>query len=136
MRKTYLQLIFLICEPILLLLLIPLALIARFFPKQIDVGIGPLPLISAKYHKKVFQKCGYSAESYVSRVWFITEEFDIRFDKSVLNKIPIIGLKINILRMFIWSIFRYRCLFIYFQGASLEFLGLHFYGVLSLFYFH
>ncbi len=123
MRKIFFKLILLVAEPFLLFFLLVIAFSARFIPKKIDVGLGPLPLINAKYHKKVFEKCGYSAETYVHEVWFITEDFDMRFDKSWMARIPVIGAKANIVKMFIWSIFRYRCLLIYFQGASLGMLG-------------
>lgn len=106
-------------EPFVAILLIICAIIARFSKKPIDIGLGPLPLINNIYHKKVFIDCGYSAETFVNQIWHITSDFDVRSDLHPLAKIPFIGKRINTLRFIIWSLFRYKCMVIYFNGGPL-----------------
>lgn len=106
-------------EPLFILLLGALAIAARFTKKKVDIGLGPLPLINNLYHKKVFERSGYSAETFVNQVWHITSQFDLRCDQSFLNKIPVVGARINTICIFAWCIFRYRCLLIYFNGGPL-----------------
>jgi len=109
----------LILEPFIAIILLICAVFSRFTPKKIDIGLGPLPLINNIYHKKVFEKCGFTAETFVNQVWHITSKFDVRADTHFLTKIPIIGIRLNTLRFVIWSFFRYRCLVIYFNGGPL-----------------
>ncbi len=96
-----------------------LCLVARFKGKKLDVGIGPEPIVSHEYQKKALQNYGYTAETYVNSVYFITQEFDIRADLYV----PKIGRKIfsKLLSYFLFTfvIFRYRCIYIYFNGGPL-----------------
>lgn len=106
-------------EVIGIALLLICAVAARSVPKKIDIGLGPLPLINNIYHKKVFQKYGYTAETFVNQIWHITSDFDVRSDQFPLEKIPKIGRKLNIIPFTIWVLFRYRCLLIYFNGGSL-----------------
>lgn len=92
---------------------------ARFIPRKFDVGIGPQPIISHVHHKKALEKKGYSVETFVNSVYFISEDFDVRTDlwfssswmKTLL--LPVVG--------FIWTAFRYRTVYLYFHGG---FLGL------------
>ena len=116
------KLILIIFEPLVAVLLMSAALLARFMPKKIDVGLGPLPLINNVYHKKVIEKCGYSAETFVMKVWHITDAFDVRWDKSPLQKIPVLGKRINAVRVLVWMLFRYRSVLIYFNG-TMGFMG-------------
>lgn len=119
----------LIFEFFTLAFLILAAFIARHLKKPIDVGLGPEPLINNIYHKKALQKYGYTAETFVIQVYFITNNFDVRGDK-MFQDINIIGNLImqffNIDRFFILqiyiylrSIFRYKILYIYFNGGPL-----------------
>ena len=119
MRRDILRILSYLAEPVIIIALIPFALVARFVPKKIDIGLGPLPLINNIYHKKVFESCGYSAETFVHHVWHITSDFDIRADQHPLNKVPKIGYRLNMLRFAISTLFRYRCIVMYFNGGIL-----------------
>jgi hypothetical protein len=87
--------------------------------KLIDVGIGPQPLINNVYHKKAVNLAGYSAETFVENVYFITSEFDYRGDQSFFSKYSFLKKYANI-PLFIRAIFRYKCLYIYFTGGPLR----------------
>jgi glycosyltransferase involved in cell wall biosynthesis len=85
--------------------------------KPIDVGLGPEPLINNVYHKKALESAGYSAQTFVNQVYFITNDFDIRAD--LILKRPF-----RLLRnyyLYILSIMRYKSLYIYFNGGPLGF---------------
>ncbi len=125
---------------ILALLLAPLlffiAFLCRFCKKSRDVGLGPEPLINNVYHKKALELCGYSAETFVSEVYFITDQFDIRADKLFPANLLLrtLGARwssryIYLLRyvyLFVLALRRYRCLYIYFNGGPLGLLGARF----------
>jgi len=104
----YLQILFL---PFLILL----SLISRSIKKTVDIGLGPHPLINNIYHKRALLAYGYKAETFVQEVYFITEDFDIRGDKWLNGKLRFF----LSYALFIWSIFRYKCLYLYFNGGSL-----------------
>jgi len=102
--------------PIFLLI----ALLARFIPKRIDVGLGPEPIISHVYHKQAFQQYGYSAETFALSVFYITSEFDIRADQLLPRRFPG-GKYVGYLYLMAMSLLRYRCLYFYFNGGVLGF---------------
>ena len=52
-------------------LVIIFALISRFCKRGIDIGLGPEPIISYIFHKKALLAQGYSAETYVNKVYHI-----------------------------------------------------------------
>src|SRR4030066_113282 len=61
------------------LLIIPcfvISYLSRYSNRKIDVGLGPEPLISNVYHKKALIQNGYSAETFVSGVYFTPEGID------------------------------------------------------------
>jgi len=100
------------------LMLVPLAimcLVSRFFRNKVDIGIGPEPIISHKYQKKALKTYGYSVETYVNSVYFVTNEFDIRGDLYL----PKYGALLLPYLLFVRAIFRYKCIYIYFNGGSL-----------------
>jgi len=104
-------------EMILLFPLVLLSISSRWSRRPVDIGLGPEPLINNVYHKKALRTKGYEAQTFVNDVYYITKDFDIRAD--LLFKWPF-----GILRayyLFILSIFRYRCLYIYFSGGPLGF---------------
>lgn len=100
--------------PVLLLC----AWLSRFASKKFDVGLGPEPLINNVYHKRALNAYGYSAQTFVSAVYFITGEFDVRADQ-IFGKVPkVLNFTLSYY-LFLLSIFRYRCLYIYFNGGPL-----------------
>jgi len=97
--------------------LLIVSIVARFSKKSFEIGLGPEPLINNVYHKKALGKAGFSAQTFVNQVYCITDEFDIRAD--LILKRPF-----RILRnyyLYLLAIFRYRCLYIYFNGGPLGF---------------
>ena len=100
-----------------------ICIISRFLKKGrgIDVGLGPLPLINNVYHKTALNKAGFSAETFVRKTFFITNDFDFNLIKWRDNKL----LKpLTPYYLFLRALFRYRVLFIYFNGGPLYSLKL------------
>ena len=95
--------------------LIFICFIARLVKKTIDVGIGPEPLINNIYHKKALTDVGFTVETFVSSVYFITDKFDIRADIIL----PGLFRAFRGYYLFLLSIFRYKCIYIYFTGGAL-----------------
>src|SRR5687768_14912265 len=91
------------------------ALVARAVPRRFDVGLGPQPLINNIYHKRALALAGYSAETFVSHVWHITADFDVRFDTTVLGRSGQLRRLVLAPWIFAWSAARYRCLVVYFD---------------------
>ena len=57
-----------------ILMVIPcvcICIISRYVKKDIDVGLGPMPLINNVYHKTALIEAGFSAETFVNNTWFI-----------------------------------------------------------------
>jgi hypothetical protein len=75
-----------IIEVILMPIFFLIAFCRRFRRKPIDVGLGPEPLINNLYHKKALGHYGYSAETFVADVYFITDKSDVRGDKIFYSK--------------------------------------------------
>lgn len=94
--------------------LLLVSIYSRFARRPVDIGLGPEPLINNVYHKKALMRYGYSAETFVTSVFFITKEFDRQFIYA--NRIIRLGLPLFV---FCLSIFRYRCLYFYFNGGPL-----------------
>lgn len=90
---------------------------ARYSKKNIDIGLGPEPLINNIYHKKALEEYGFSAQTYVDSIYFITDQFDIRTDFWIHQK-QIRKLLLPIIE-FIWSVYKYKCVYIYFNGGPL-----------------
>ncbi|MBU1483811.1 MAG: hypothetical protein KKG25_02985 [Bacteroidetes bacterium] len=101
--------------PIIILAII---FIRAFIKKKIDIGLGPEPMINNVYHKKALTAYGYSCETFVNNVYFITSEFDYRSDLAFYSKIPIVK-KFRATFLFLRSIARYKCLYVYFNGGPL-----------------
>jgi glycosyltransferase involved in cell wall biosynthesis len=93
----------------------PLAWLSRLARRPIDVGLGPEPLINNLYHKKALATFGYSAETFVDHVYYITSDFDYRADLRIRRPFG----PLRPLILFVRAIFRYRALYIYFNGGPL-----------------
>ena len=101
------------------LLIIPcfvISYLSRYSSRKIDVGLGPEPLISNVYHKKALIQRGYSAETFVSEVYFITNEFDINLSRWRSNLLTAVLIPFY---LFLRCLFRYKSLFIHFHGGPL-----------------
>jgi hypothetical protein len=99
-------------------IILAIIFIRAFIKKKIDVGLGPEPMINNVYHKKALMTYGYSCETFVNTVYFITTEFDYRSDLAFYSKIPVLKIFRHII-LFLRSIARYKCLYIYFNGGPL-----------------
>lgn len=100
--------------------LLLLSIIARFSKKPYDIGLGPEPLVSHIYHKQAFARFGYTVQTFVADVYFITDKFDLRGDQIIPPKYRFPGCKYLIyLYLFAISVLRYKCIYIYFNGGPL-----------------
>lgn len=99
-------------------IIIAIIFIRAFIRKKIDIGLGPEPMINNVYHKKALTEYGYSCETFVNNVYFITTEFDYRSDQAFYAKIPLLKQFRHII-LFLRSIARYKCLYVYFNGGPL-----------------
>jgi glycosyltransferase involved in cell wall biosynthesis len=106
-----------IVEIILIPFILYKAIVSRYTHKTIDIGLGPQPLINNIYHKKALVLYGYTAETFASNPFYITNDFDI-----------VISDKYNIktlfgqLKAFLYLInlaFKYKILYFYFNGGPL-----------------
>jgi glycosyltransferase involved in cell wall biosynthesis len=98
------------------LLLTVWALICRIFPKRHDIGIGPLPLINNVFHKAAMERFGYECETFAYNPFYITQEFDHVVDWSYG---PQWSRRWRQLKFAMKFLFRYRCLYLYFNGHVL-----------------
>lgn len=92
------------------------ALLARFYPKSVEIGFGPEPLINNVYHAKALKSKGWQVETFVDSLYFITSEFDVKLVSA--NKLVSWLIKLSFLPYF-FSIFRYKVVYIYFNGGGL-----------------
>jgi len=107
---------YLIIIPVLIIIII---IIRSFGKKRIDVGLGPEPMINNIYHKKALEHSGYSAETFVGSVYFITSDFDYRADLQNYNKYWVLKYFSGVI-LFLRAISRYKCVYIYFHGGPLS----------------
>src|SRR3954468_8737818 len=100
--------------------LLGLAWLGRLRGKTIDVGLGPEALINNIYHKRALARRGYTAETFVSNVSFITGEFDVRGDR-MFTWMPSAILRAHLvaLRLAARVLWRYRVIYISFNGGPL-----------------
>lgn len=103
-------------DAVFVLPLLVLCLCARFFPKPIEIGIGPTPIINAVYHKQALERFGHRCEIFVDTLWYYTFGYD--YAPKLLMNGPA--------RAFApyWlmarAVFRYRTLYTYFDGGPLR----------------
>ncbi|UCG08669.1 MAG: glycosyltransferase, partial [Desulfobacterales bacterium] len=100
-----------------ILMVIPcfcICIVSRYAKKDVDVGLGPVPLINNIYHKKALRQNGFSAETFVNKTFYITNQFDLDLTKWRAN---VFMKRIIPYYLFCRVLFRYRALFIYFNGG-------------------
>ncbi|OGA21480.1 MAG: hypothetical protein A3I02_01465 [Betaproteobacteria bacterium RIFCSPLOWO2_02_FULL_67_26] len=104
-------------EIVKLPLLMAVAWASRLARRPVDVGLGPTPMINNVYHQQALRQYGYSAETFVDTLYYITDEFDWKFIAStalgrrLMNECHFV---------FLFAIFRYRALYLYFTGGPLQ----------------
>lgn len=100
------------------LLMVPfflvIALMARFWPKRFDVGIGPDRLINSVYHKKALERFGYRAQTFTPGGTYITQEFDVNLQAWESN---LVGKFFAPYVLLARALVTYRCLMFYFYGG-------------------
>ncbi len=92
------------------------SLISRCIEKKIDVGIGPFPIVTHGYFKKALALHNYTARTFVDDIYYITADFDLRSDLIFKGRLSIF----RKYYLFIYSIFHFKCLYIYFHGGALH----------------
>lgn len=89
----------------------------RIFQRREKIGLGPEPLINNVYHKKALEMYGYKVETFVANTYFITNEFDKRFDLIFEGRIRSF---LSPYLIFLYTLFNFKILYIYFNGSALS----------------
>ncbi len=95
------------------------AIASRVSHRRIDVGIGPLPLINNVFHRRAISAAGFTSETFVTEVWYITDQFDQRLDRTLLGRTRPLRLAFLGIYAFAFVVFRYRSVLVYFDGGPL-----------------
>lgn len=91
-----------------------LAVVARFLPRPVDVGLGPEPLINQRCHKAACIRAGWTAETFVTHLFYYTDDFDFVCRTGFPWRC-----------LLAWRcLFRYRILVFYFKGGPFAWTGL------------
>jgi len=116
-KHLFVRCVYLLTDIVLFLPLLAVTALSRLSPRPVDIGLGPVPTINSKYHKKCLERFGYRCETFVNHTWHFTQEFDVRFNRYVPRAIgPYVS--------YLYAIFRYKCLYTYFTGGPLGFTTL------------
>ncbi len=115
-RSLRIRSFYFVVDLVLLLPLVTLAALSRLARRPVDIGLGPLPIVNSIHHKKCFQSYGYSCETYTDDVWHITTDFDVQFSRYARGSLRLLLPYV----VYIFAIFRYRCLYLYFSGGPLR----------------
>ena len=123
-------------EIIALPIFLTIAFVCRYCKKVIDIGLGPEPFISFIYHKLSLEECGYDAETFVTHVYYITDQFDVRGDKLFLSLSRLSSFRTLLvyLYLFVISLARYKGLYISFNGSILGLASIFLWRLEPLFY--
>lgn len=116
LNKWYISALFFCLDLIFIIPVFIASLISRAVAKPVDIGLGPEPFINNIYFKKALEKYGFTAQTFVSDVYYITDDFDIRADR----KFPFPLNPLRYYYLFFVSIFKFKCLYIYFTGGPLH----------------
>lgn len=116
-RYQFVRTCYLLCDIFVFIPVFILAILSRLARRSVDVGIGPLPSINSKYHKIAMQKAGYTCETFVYHTWYLTSDFDI----NVGNYCPRV---FGPYASYLIVLFRYKCIYTYFNGGPLGFTTL------------
>ena len=93
------------------------AFIARYMKRNYDIGLGPMPIINNIYIKKSLESQEYTAQTYVKEVYHITNDFDCLMIGGILYRL------VPFCKIFP-ILFKYRCIYIYFDGGILADQGI------------
>lgn len=131
MKKILRFLVFACADLFFFFVILFTALVSKKRDKKKLIGLGPEPLINNVYHKKALELYGYKAETFVTHVYFIIEDFDIRFDRIFTSKITKV---LTPYLVFIYSLWKYELLYLYFNGSSLSLSGSNLFRLEPFFY--
>lgn len=95
-----------------IMVLIPLLLltaVARLIPRS-RIAFGPEPLINSVHHARALRRQGYEVTTFVSHVYYITKDFDLRLER---------WRPWNNYALFAFVVCRCKVLYIYFNGGPL-----------------
>lgn len=108
---------YLVADLVMLVPIVLAAVLSRLAPRPVDVGIGPLPTINSRYHKRCLERYGYRCETFVYQLWYLTDDFDVNIGRACPRAFgPYVS--------FLFVLFRYHCLYTYFSGGPLGFTTL------------
>jgi glycosyltransferase involved in cell wall biosynthesis len=117
LKHLFIRATYLVTDIILLLPLLLITAVSRLAPRPVDVGVGPQPTINSRYHKQCLERYGYSCETFVYYTWYFTTDFDVNIGQYCPRALgPYVS--------FVFCLFRYKCLYIYFDGGPLGFTTL------------
>ncbi len=105
-------------ELIMVPMLFLISFVIRFCKKKIDVGLGPEPLINYVYFKKSLISIGYTAETFVIDINYITNKYDKKFVLSG-RLLKFFLSPFRRIYVFIWAIRRYSAIYTSFNGGPL-----------------
>jgi hypothetical protein len=94
------------------------ALLSRGRRRPVTVGLGPDPNVGNLSLKQALLSGGVEAETYVQSVSHITDRFDVRSERFDLRGDR--NDHFRRLRLFLYVLSRYRCLYLYFTGGPLS----------------
>lgn len=116
-KHIFIRAVYLAVDSLLLLPLLMITALSRLAPRPVDIGLGPLPSINSRYHKKALEKFGYQCETFVYHTWYFTDEFDVNIGKFCPRAFgPYVS--------YVFALFRYKCIYTYFTGGPLGFTTL------------
>ena len=99
-------------------LLVIISFLLRFKRKKYDIGLGPEPLINYVYHKQALILVGFTAKTFVTNTYFITEEFDFLLHKTQSKFERVLRELINL--NYFFSICEFKCIYTSFNGCCLK----------------
>lgn len=114
MKRVFIFLVKFVLEVLALPIMVVIACLSRLLSKSVDIGFGPEPLINNVYHKNALLRRGYTVETFVTSLYFITQEFDWKFvyDSRVIRLLMPFA-------VFCFVVMRYKCIYLYFNGGPL-----------------
>lgn len=116
-RYLLLRGVYLVADIVVFLPIVLITVLSRWVSRPIDIGLGPLPTINSRYHKQCLERFGYQCETFVYHTWYFTEDFDVNFSKFCPRAFgPYVS--------FVFCLFRYKCIYTYFNGVPLGFTTL------------
>jgi glycosyltransferase involved in cell wall biosynthesis len=116
-KHLLIRFVYLAVDIVLLIPLLALSGLSRLVSRPIDVGIGPSPSVNGRYHKRCLERFGYSCETFVYHTWYFTADFDVNIGRYCPRALgPYVT--------YLFCLFRYKCIYTYFDGGPLGFTTL------------